>query len=154
MNVLLYPEYAYLHVVSGQFTELGRFNIPEDGDLSLAHLRVYHKNSDPFSYKMRLIVTQKSKGATLVESDWETFSNETSEQSEENWLGDLTFTFPDYAFKGNDPVHLRMEIAGYTRVGTSQWLGVWADWAFGADWYKSVGTAPSGGSMIALGVRR
>jgi len=154
VNILLYPEYSYFHVVSGQFTELGRFNIPEDGDLSLANLRVYHKNADPFSYQMRLLVTQKSKGATLVASNWETFSNDATEQTSEHWMGDLTFTFPDYAFKGNDPVHLRMEIAGYTRVGIMKWLGVAADWGFGADFYTSVGTAPSGGAMIALGVKR
>ncbi len=69
-------------------------------------------------------------------------------------MGYLTFTFPDYAFKGNDPVHLRMEIAGYTRIGIIKWLGVVADWGFGADFYTSVGTAPSGGAMIALGVKR
>lgn len=148
MTIFQYPYEAYFNIVASNLTELGSYIIPQDGDLALGHLRVIHKNSDPFSYQMRLLVTQKEKGATLVASNWETFSNEVANQTSEFWMGDLTFTFPDYAFKGNDGVYIRIEISGYTRINNSKYLGVWCDW------WQPIGLSNTGGARIALGVKR
>lgn len=154
MTILQYPKFGYFHVISSDSAELGRYELLADGDLALAHLRVYHKNANPYEYQLRLVVAQREGGPALAVSNWETFSNATTGQTEPSWMGDLTFTFPDYALKGSDPYYLRIETTGYTRSGDALYLSVWADWDFGDETIVPVGATRSGGARIALGVKR
>lgn len=154
MTILQYPEFGYFHIITGASTELGIYELPITGDLNLAHLRVFHKNSNPFSYQMRLVISQRNGGPALATSEWETFNNETTGQNAEYWLGDLTFTFKDYALKQNDSYYIKIETTGYTRISNTVYIGVWADWGFGDNTIVPVGIADSGGARIALGVKQ
>jgi hypothetical protein len=154
MSILNYPEFAYFNMANSSINELGNYQVIEACDLELAHLRVYHKNSNPFSYQMRLLVCQELDKEPVVVSDWETFSNETIGQDGANWLGDLTFTFPNYKLKPSIAYAIKLELTNYSRSGDSRYLSVWLDWGFGKSWIAPVGADDSGGSKIALGVRK
>lgn len=154
MTILQYPEFGYFHILTGPSAELGIYNLAVNGDLALAHLRVLHINANPFDYQMRLVVAQRTGGPALVASNWETFSTATTGQTTDSWMGDLTFTFPDYAIKSLDDYYIRIETTGYARSGDAVYLGVWADWGFGDDTIVPVGASGSGGARIALGVKQ
>ena len=147
MSIFVYPQDAYFNIINSNSTELGSYELPQRGDLSLAHLRVFHRNPNSFSYQMRLVLAGRTGGPTLAVSNWETFSNETTGQTGNFWLGDLTFTFEDYSLI-EDPVYIRLENTGYLRSGNNLYLGVWLDWM------QPVGITNTGGARIALGVKR
>jgi hypothetical protein len=154
MSIFQYPDLGYFNIVNSNSAELGSYQLTADGDLGIANLRVYNKKAGSFSYQLRLVISQRQEGPEIAASNWETFSNETIGQTGENWLGDLTFTFLDYALKGSDPYYIRIETTGYTRLGDDAYLGVWLDWGFGKSWIAPVGVAASGGARIALGVNQ
>lgn len=154
MSIFQYPDLGYFNILTTENVELGIYEIPLNCDLSIANLRVYHRNADPFSYQLRLVLSQRKKGPALIASNWEEFSNQTIGQTGTNWLGDLTFTFPDYALRAGDDYCIRLESTGYTRSGNNRYLGVWLDWGFGKSWIAPVGVASSGGARIALGVKQ
>lgn len=148
MNIELYPKNAYYMMVSSAITQLGSYQIASDGDLALAHVRVYHRNPDPYSYQIRLVCSSRVGGPVLVASNWETFSSETTGQTSEFWLGDITFTFADYPLKAMESYYFRLETSGYIRQDNDAYLGVWLDWM------QPVGTSDTAGGRIALGVKR
>lgn len=154
MSIFQYPDLGYFTMLTTANVELGIYKFVQAGDLSIANLRVYHRNPNPFSYQLRLVLSQRKKGPALIASNWEEFSNETIGQNAAHWLGDLTFTFPDYSLRINDDYYIRLESTGYTRSGNTTYLGVWANWGFGKSWIPSVGSADSGGARIALGVKQ
>lgn len=154
MSIFQYPDLGYFNIVNLNSAELGVYELPSNGDLSIANLRVYHKKAGAFSYQMRLVISQRQEGPALATSNWETFDNLTIGQTGTHWLGDLTFTFPDYAIKGSDTYCIRLETSGYTRLGTDVYLGVWLDWGFGKSWVAPVGVSDSGGARIAFGVKQ
>lgn len=154
MTILQYPEFGYFHMISNASTELGSYQLLADGDLALAHLRVFHKNPDPYEYQIRLVIAQRTNGPELAASDWEIFSNATTGQETGFWMGDLTFTFQDYALKAGDPYFMRLEISGYTRILDDKYICVWSDWNFGDATIVPVGSVASNGARIALGVKR
>lgn len=153
MTILQYPKLGYFYMISHSLTELGSYTLTNSGDLALAHLRVFHKNPDPYEYQIRLVVSQRANGPQLAASDWEIFNNETTGQTTSNWLGDLTFIFKDYSLKNNDAYCIRMEILGYINAD-DKYLCVWSDWNFGDSTIVPVGASASSGARIAIGVKR
>lgn len=148
MSILQYPKKGYFNIINSASAELGTYVIQNDGDLSLAHVRVYHKNPNQFNYQIRLVIAQREGGPALAVSNWEAFNNASIGQTDTHWLGDLTFTFEDYALKSSDSYAVRLESIGYTRTSNSIYMGVWMDWAY------PVGIDNSGGARVALGVKR
>jgi len=154
MSIFNYPSVTYFNIANSSVNELGSYQVIEACDLELAHLRVYHKNADPFNYEMRLLVCQELDKEPVAVSNWETFSNETIGQDAANWLGDLTFTFPNYKLRPSIAYTIKLELTNYSRIGDSKYLSVWLDWGFGKSWIAPVGADDSGGARIALGVRK
>jgi hypothetical protein len=148
MTILQYPHQGYFTMINGSSTILGNYDLAADGDIELAHLRVYNKNSNQFSYQMRLVISQDEDKEIVAASDWETFSNEIIGQTSSDWLGDLTFTFDNYRLRQSIVYTIKLEIQNYSRSGDSRYMGVWLDWAY------PIGTSNTGGARIALGVRR
>jgi hypothetical protein len=88
----------------------------------------------------------------LVASDWVEFSNETTGQTTNDWLGDLVFSFPEYSLIAGESYFVRLETTGYTRpmrpAQNTAYLAVWADWM------QPVGIMDTAGARISLGVKR
>jgi hypothetical protein len=151
-NIEAYPKNSYYLVVKGSALELGSYELPADGDLSLAQLRVYHKKTGSYSYQMRLVVSSRAGGPVIVASDWVTFSNGTTLQTTSDWLGDVCFDFPAYKLSATENYFVRMEVTGYARAPrpnqNTAYLAVWADWM------QPVGITDTAGARIALGVKR
>ena len=154
MNIEQYPEYGYFIMINGPITQLGSYEIQSEGDLALCHLRVYHRNPSAFNYQMRLVCSSKVGGPALAASAWETFSNETTGQETEFWMGDLTFTFTDYKLFSGIPYYFRFETQNYIRQDNDAYLGVWMDWGFGKSFIVPVGSTDTGGARLAIGVKR
>ncbi len=151
-TVIQHPQNAYFIIASGSSTELGSFDNTTWGDLSIAHLRIFHKKVGAYSYQMRLVVSSKQFGPALVASDYVEFSNATTLQVGNDWLGDVTFSFPEYRLVNGEEYFVRLETTGYTRparpLENTAYLGVWVDW------FEPVGNTNAGGARIAFGVRR
>jgi hypothetical protein len=148
MNIEQYPKEGYFIMVSSAKTELGNYDFVNDGDLSIANLRVYHRNPNPFSYQLRLVLSGNVLGEAVCASDWEVFSDTVINQTGEFWLGDLTFKFNDYPVNAQDSYFIRLETQNYTRLNDDRYLGVWVDWL------QPVGVTNTGAARIALGVKR
>ena len=148
MNIEQYPKEGYFMMISSSQTPLGSYDLVNSGDLSIAHVRIYHRNPNPFSYQLRLVLSAKALGPAVCSSDWETFSNESIGQIGEFWIGDLTFRFTDYPLNASDVYHIRLETQNYTRLNDDRYLGIWLDWL------QPVGVTDTAGARIALGVKR
>ena len=90
-NIEQFPQIAYYIIAPDELTELGSYDNVAWGDLELAHVRIYHKQVAAYDYDMRLIISSKAGGPTLAASDWLEFSNTTTGQATEFWLGNVTF---------------------------------------------------------------
>jgi hypothetical protein len=108
-------------MVSSAKTELGNYDFVNDGDLSIANLRVYHRNPNPFSYQLRLVLSGNVLGEAVCVSDWEVFSDTVINQTGEFWLGDLTFKFNDYPVNAQDTYFIRLETQNYTRLNDDRY---------------------------------
>lgn len=148
MNIENYPSEGYFIMVSTAVTQLGSYDLAADGDIKLAHIRIYYKNANPYNHQIRLVLSTNFGGAAVAASNWETLSNETTGQSTEYWLVDLTFTFDAYPLKASDRYYARLEITNYTRDQNEVYMGIWVDWS------EPVGIADTAGARIALGVLR
>lgn len=151
-NIEQYPKNQYYLIAKGSALELGSYELQADGDLALAQLRVYHKKAGPYSYQMRLVVSSRQAGPVIVASDYVTFSDTTTLQTTNDWLGDVCFEFPPYKLSATEIYFLRLELIGYSRPGrpnqNTAYLGVWSDWM------QAVGLTDTAGARIALGVKR
>jgi len=151
-NIEAYPKDSYYIVASGSATELGSYVLAADGALALAQLRVYHKCLTTFSYQMRIVVSSKEGDPVLVASDWVEFSNDTTGQTTNDWLGDITFDLPEYNLFAGETYFIRVETTGYTRptrpAQNTAYLAYWADWM------QPVGVGNTGGARLAMGVKR
>jgi hypothetical protein len=149
-----YPQNGYFLVANGSGTELGSYSHADWGDIELATIRIFNRDVAvaPFSYQLRLVISSKQGGPVLAASDWLTFSNDTTLQTTANWLGDVSFSFTDYALKGTETYFLRLESTGYARSEVPNendlYLGVWCDWL------QPLGTADTAAARVAFGVRR
>jgi hypothetical protein len=152
MNIEMYPRNAYFTIIESIRTNLGSYTNASWGDLSIAHIRVFHKNANPYEFNLRLAISAYQNGPVIHTSDWFKFSNEVTGQVEENWLGDIIFTFPEYPLIDNDgdpeTYYFSMESQFYTPDGVGNYLAVWCDWM------QPVGNSNSAGSRIAIGVKR
>lgn len=152
MSISQYPKRGYFLVAQNSSLELGRFDNATWGDLSLAHLRVFHKRTGAYSYQMRLVISSKEGGPSLVASDYIDFSDATTGQSSACWLGDVTFSFPEYRLVDGEEYFARLEATGYSRSPkpnqNDYYLSVWCDW------YEPVGSNNSAGARVAFGVKR
>lgn len=148
MNIEQYPKRGYFIMLKTAITQLGSYELNEAGDIKLAHLRVYYRNSAAYNHQIRLVLSTNIGGFAVAASDWETLSNETTGQTTEFWMGDLTFTFEPYALKTSDQYYARLEITNYTRLDNERYMGVWVDWL------EPVGSDNTAGARIALGVLR
>lgn len=148
MTIELYPKDAYFMMVNSSKTHLGAYSIPQSGDLSLAHGRLYHRNAGAYDFQLRLVVSRSVLGPALVASNWEQFNNDVTGQTSEFWLGDVTFTFPRYPLVAGTNYYFRLETNGYIRQDNDAYLGIWIDWM------QPVGVANTGGARLALGVKQ
>ena len=151
-SVEQYPSTFYALVANGSSTEIGSVS-STGGDLSTAHLRVYHKKSGTFSYNMYLKVSTSEGGPALATSDLLVFSNETIGQTTDDHLVDLTFTFSNkYTLTSGESYFFRVETTGYTRPARP--LENTAYLSFTSNWFEPIGGTNSGGSRIVLGVEK
>lgn len=151
-TVSQYPKRGYFLIANTTTLELGKFDNTTWGDLSICQLRVYHKKSGAYDYDMRLVASSSEGGPVLAASAWQEFSNTTTGQATNFWLGDLLFEFTDYKLVNAEEYYFRLEMTGYTRATRPNqdnfYLGVWCDW------YEPVGSANKGGARLAFGVKR
>lgn len=152
MSIDLYPKNSYWLVASTGTVQLGSYTNATWGDLALAQIRVFNKNSAAYSYQMRVVVSASRSGTALVASEYFTFDNAATGQTTADWLGDVTFDIPPYAFINTETYFVRLEMTGYTRptrpLHNTQYLAVWCDWM------QPVGSANTGAARIAIGVNR
>jgi hypothetical protein len=151
-SVSQYPSKAYFIICNTDSTELGSFDNTTWGDLSFCQIRVYHKQSAPYSHNMNLVISSKAGGPALATSTTQEFSNSTTGQATGFWLGNLVFSFTDYKLVDGEEYFLRLEVDGYSRAARpnqdDSYLGVWCDW------YEPVGTTNTAGARAAFGVKR
>ena len=144
-SVEQYPDTGYFIIMSTTSLELGSYtNI--SGYLRSGHLRVFHKNPNPFTYSMTLVLSSKVGGPALSTSTAIDFSDTSTGQNSTDWLIDLYFEFDDYNLISSETYFFRLEASGYSRSEDSVYLGVWADWL------EPVGTSNTGGARLAIGV--
>jgi hypothetical protein len=147
-----YPQNGYFLVADGATTELGSYVFSSDGDLALCQLRVFHKKPGPYSYQMRLVLSNKRGGPALHSSSWFEFSNAVTGQSDDNWLGDISFDFDGYNIIAGESYFFRVETTGYTRpVRPNENTAYLAFWS---DWLSPVGTSNTAGARLCLGVKQ
>lgn len=151
-TVSQHPKYGYFLIANTETLELGKFDNATWGDLSICQLRVYHKQSSPYDYDMRLVAAASEGGTALASSSWQEFSNTTTGQTTGYWLGDLLFEFTDYKLVDGEEYYFRLEIDNYVRPARpnqdDSYLGVWCDWL------EPVGSGNTGGARLAFGVKR
>ena len=152
MSVQQYPKNTFYIVVTGNPQLLGSYSLPADGDLVLSNIRVYNKRTGPYTYTLKLEVSATPYGQPLVSSDVITFSNSTTGQTTSDWLGDVTFTFPNYALKATEDYYFRLVTAGYTRIARP--LENTGYLAVNCDWLEPIGTSNVGGARMQIGVNK
>lgn len=143
-----YPSNAYFLIVDGTTIELGSYEFAATGDLKLANMRVYHKKTGAYSYTMQLILAASAGGTALCTSTAETFSDEVTGQITNDWLGDITFTLPNYTVLAGETYYARLAITGYTRTADVSYLGI------GCDWLEPIGLTNTAAARIAFGAMR
>jgi hypothetical protein len=152
MSIEFYPKNSYFLLIENFKTKLGYYVNSNWGDLSIAHMRVFHKNTDPYEYNLRLVISPYEGGPTIHASDWFKFSNDVTGQQSSDWLGDIIFTFPEYPLINSSIIpqgyFISMETEFYTPDGLNNYLGVWCDWM------QPVGNTNTAGARIAIGVKR
>lgn len=149
MSVVQYPKLAYYLVAETSTVLLGSYEIPRDGDLQHAQIRVFHKKTGAYSYAMKLVLSASANGPALVESETVTFSDETTGQTTSDWLGEVFFTFPEYALVATETYFVRLVATGYARAArpneNTGYLAV------GCDWLDPIGTDDTGGARMPIG---
>jgi hypothetical protein len=152
MSVEQYPELAFYQVVNTSPHYLGAYTLPADGDLCIMQIRVYHKKVGPYMYTMKLEMAATITGPALCTSVTEEFSNVTTGQIGDNWIGHCVFSFDKYNLFAGETYHFRLITTGYNRpirpFENSGFLAV------SCDWLESLGTSDTAGAKAAIGVER
>jgi hypothetical protein len=137
-------------VADSSLTLLGSYEIPDNGDLSFATLRLYIKNPSAYSHAATLKIASSLGGSFIAQSDVVTLSNATTGQTTTDWLGEVVFSFDNYELKATETYYFYLSLGSYARparpIENTQYI------AIGCDWLEPVGTADSGGARIAMGV--
>jgi hypothetical protein len=151
MSIQQIPDTGYFLIANTGPLALGSYEIPADGDVRLAYLRVINVCTTSFSYNVKLVLAASVSGTELASAQV-TLDSTTTGQTSGAALWDLTFDFSPYTLKATETYHARLELTGYTRAAIpnemNTYLGVWCDW------YTPVGASNTGGARIVWGAQQ
>lgn len=139
MSIGNFPSELVVITLDTPMYQMGKFTPTVSGQLQQVRTRFFFKDLDRIGLRLTVYTSADYNSQLIGTSDW--VYTKQIDSFATNWLGDIVFTIQTpCAVTSGQPIYLLLDVQGYDRVTSTNYVAVVCDWPLPVD--SSAGSHP------------